>query len=99
MKQKQVYYISVEWFFYKDTFTDQISGPLSDERGLITFETKEEALSYASDRFGDLLHLRNSSYYPSGKYYLSHGEYDRPTIKIKKHRIKNIRSKQENKCS
>ena len=92
-----MFYIYTEFFFYSGTINKQNNGALRDENGtVLTFESKEDARKFLVSQYGPLLPYKGCQYY-NVSYCLSHGEYERPTYKIRKIRTNNNNRRQQ--CS
>lgn len=83
---KGTFRISAKYFFYAGTFNAPKNGPLKDNKGEnLCFQTRADALKYIENMFA-VERASNGSYYPKGRYDLSHGEYSQPEFKIIKNK-------------
>ena len=82
-----MFYIYTQTFFYSGTINAQKSESIRDNKNTIrTFASKAEALFWLQTNKGEMIRICGSQYQQSGCYILSHGEYARPTYKIRKTR-------------
>ena len=78
-----MFYIYVEYFYLSGTLFAPQDGPLLLDGKKKTFTTKMEARDYLRS-VGIDSHYKGNQYCPGGRYVLRHGEYDRPTYKIRR---------------
>jgi len=84
------YHISAKWFFYAGTFGTPKDGPLVFEGVRVSFDSKEDAVAFLVECFGceKETTTKAGAYFPTGTYYLRHGEYSQPEFKVVKSRTK-----------
>lgn len=82
-----MYYIKIFYFYYQDTFNSPIDAPILDDNGKRKmFRTINNAKQYL-EKIGITRNIKGQQYTSEGIYYLEHGEYSRPTYKIRKERV------------